>query len=182
MVATESQAQSGAQRLVEAHLMERFSLRADQLKLIRLSGRDLPAGSEEFYAEFRGGRDDNINCLVYADRAYCSRSDGEFQRFMADYRYFDKTGLSAPQVMRLYALLALPRQLKYIDARALTRDAAKYQAFPGIAPPALAHTDAGMTLAFCATPALQLEPTQWIVTLSRDYQLDVRQGPALGAR
>jgi hypothetical protein len=182
MLATESSAQAGARRLVEDHLQKRLSLRADELKVMQLSARDMPVGTQEFYAEVRGGRHNGINCLVQADKVYCSGTPDEFQRFLKDYRYFEKSDLSAAQLMRLFALLALPRQLKTIDAAALASGAMQYRAFPDVAAPKLVDSDSGLVLSFWATPALEVDPKPWVVKVSRDYAVEVQQQKAAASR
>ncbi len=182
MTVTESHAQSDALRLVQTHLQKLLSLSADDIKVKRLNPPDLPAGTQEFYAELHGGRHDNVNCLVLAERVYCSRAPDEFARFLKDYRYFEKRDLTPHQVMRLYGLFALPRQLKSIDAALLARNAAQYRAYPEVAAPTLAHSDAGMLLTFWATPPLELKPTRWLVNLSPSYVLQVHQNPAAAVR
>ena len=168
-------AASPTEQRVIAHLGAVFGVKADALALVALAPRDLPAGAAEFYVESKDSHGhDNYNVVVIGDKVYCSRVDGEFARVLREQALLERGDLSAAQVMRLYSLFALPRQLKYIDADALGRDADDYRAWPQVKAPALVRRDdGGVTLTFFATPARELSPSKWTVLVSRRYDIAV---------
>jgi hypothetical protein len=158
--------------LVVGLLRTRLSLQANELAVIRLRAREgeLPRGTDEYYVEFRGSRHDNTNCLVFSGRAYCGHSNGEYARFLQDFRYFDNADLETAKVMRLYALLALPRQSRYMSGET-------YRRYPPATPPVLTKTAEGMTLVFFALRPPGNDPdtlARWEVSLSRSYEVAVR--------
>jgi len=162
-----------AERRVIEHLDSIFGVKADAVEVVALTPRDLPAGAAEYYVEAKGSHGhDNYNYVVLGDKVYCSRVEGEFARVLREQALLERRDLSAAQLMRLYSLFALPREIKYIDANVLARNAQDYKAYPQVQPPALARRpDGGVTLTFFATPALSVEPARWSVAISSTYEV-----------
>lgn len=169
-----SAATSDERRVIE-HLESTFGVKADAVQVVALTPRDLPTGAAEFYVEAKGSHGhDNYNVVTFGDKIYCSRVDGEFARVLREQSLIERYDLSAAQLMRLYSLFALPRQLKYIDANVLARNAQQYRAYPQVQPPALTRRpDGGLTLTFFATPVLSVRPARWSVTISRNHEVVV---------
>jgi hypothetical protein len=161
------------------HVSAVFGMYAHAVEILELPPRDLPAGAAEFYVEAKGSHGhNNHSCILMGDKCYCSGVDGEFTRLLREQSLLDSNNLAAAQLMRLYALLALPRQIKYIDATGLTRNAQSYRAFPDVAVPTLSRSpDEGLTLTFYATPVETVDPSRWTVTITRDYQIEVASQP-----
>jgi hypothetical protein len=176
-------AATSAERRVIEHLESAFGVKADALQVVALTPRDLPAGAAEYYIEAKGSHGhDNYNVVVFGDKVYCSRVDGEFTRVLREQALLERKDLSAAQVMRLYSLFALPRQLKYIDANVLARNAQDYRAYPQVQAPALTQRpDGGVTLTFFATPVMSVEPAKWSVAIARNYEVVV-SSEAVGKR
>ncbi len=168
-------AATNAERRVIEHLESTFGVKADAVQVVTLTPRDLPAGATEYYVEAKGSQGhDNYNVVVFGDKVYCSRVDGEFARALREQALLERKDLSAAQVMRLYSLFGLPRQLKYIDANVLARNAQDYRAYPQVQAPALTQRpDGGVTLTFYATPVLSVEPAKWSVAISPSYEVKV---------
>jgi hypothetical protein len=166
-------AATNAERRVIEHLDATFGVKADAVEVVALTPRDLPAGAAEYYVEAKGSHGhDNYNVVVLGDRVYCSRVEGEFARVLREQALLERKDLSAAQLMRLYSLFALPREIKYIDANVLARNAQDYKAYPQVQPPALAwQPDGGVTLTFFTTPVLSVEPIKWSVAISRNYEV-----------
>ena len=176
-------AATGAEQRVIDHLATHFGLKADAVQILSLTPRDLPQGAAEFFVELKDTHGhDNYNYVVIGDKVYCSRVEGEFARLLREQSLLDRKDLTAAQYMRLYSLFALPRQVKYIDANVLQRNAASYRAFPQVKAPSLApRPDGGITLTFFATPVQAVQPSKWIVSVSRGYEVDVTS-EAVGSR
>ena len=173
---TTNAAPSAHQRVAD-HLASAFGLPADGLVILPLTPRDLPAGSAEFYVEAKGGGE-RRNCVVLGDKAYCSGADGEFARLLREQALPARKDLNAAQLMRLYSLLALPRQLKYIDANVLARNPQAYRAYPEVQAPTLTGSgDAGLVLTFYATPVNAVQPSKWTVAISRSGEVEVSSPP-----
>lgn len=167
---TPALAASNPQQRVLTHLAATYGLRPGDVELLPLAPRDLPAGAAEFYVEAKGSHGhDNHNCVVMGERVYCSGAEGEFERLLREQALLRRADLDAAQLMRLYSLFALPRQLKYIDAGVLQRNPQDWQAYPEVAPPALSRQpDGGATLVFYATPTLALQPSKWTLRIAPD--------------
>jgi hypothetical protein len=165
-------------QMVLDHLAAAFGVTPDDVDILSLTPRDLPAGAAEFYVEAKGSHGhDNHNCIVMGGKVYCSGADGEFARVLREQSLLGKD-LGAAQLMRLYSLFALPRQVKYIDANVLARNPQAWQAYPEVAAPALSsRPDGAVTLTFYATPVTQVQPSKWMVTVSRDYRIEVGSTP-----
>jgi hypothetical protein len=167
-------ATSAEQRVIE-HLQSTFGVGTDAVQVVALTPRDLPAGASEFYVEAKDSHGhDNYNYMVLGDKVYCSRVDGEFARVLREQALLERKDLSAAQLMRLYSLFALPREIKYLDANVLARNVQEYRAYPQVQPPVLnQRPDGGVTLTFFATPVLSVQPAKWSVTISRTYEVVV---------
>lgn len=164
-----------ASQMVLDHLGTTFGLAPASLDLLSLTPRDLPEGADEFYAEVRGSYgNDHYNCVVMGGKVYCSGSEGEFARLMREQVLLEGKAPDAAQLMRLYSLFALPREVAWVDARVLARDLHDWQAYPEVAPPALARRpDGGVTLTFCTTPPFEVEPSKWTVSVTRACEVEV---------
>jgi len=168
-----SAATTGEQRVLD-HLGAKFGVKADAVQVLSLTPRDLPAGAAEFFVEGKNSRHDRYNCIVMGDKAYCSQVDGEFVRVLREQSLLQRKDVSAAQYMRLYSLLALPRQVKYIDGNVLNRNAQEFRAFPQVQAPAVTtRSDGGVTLTFFATPTDTVEPSKWTVAISPNYEVAV---------
>jgi hypothetical protein len=168
-------ADSDAERRVVDHLQATFGLPRDAVQIVSLAPRDLPGGSAEFFAETKGSSGhDNYNYVVIGTQVYCSRVPGEFARLLREQSLLQRNDVTAAQYTRLYALFELPRELKYIDANVLGRNAASYRDFPQVRPPALTRAaDGSILLTFFATPALLVQPLKVIVAVSPAYDMKV---------
>lgn len=169
-------------RIVE-QLAARLGVPPDDLQIVKLTPRDLPAGAAEYYVEPKGGHGhDNVNAVVLGGRIYASGHDGEFARLLREQSLLARADLSAAQAMRLYSLFALPRQLKYLDANALARDPQRWRDWPQVQPPALARRpEGGLVLTFYATPVDATQPSKWTVTVSPAYEVTA-DSEAVGGR
>jgi len=175
-------AATGAEHRALAHVQATFGVRPDTMSVVELTARDLPAGAAEYFVEADDGRHDTYNVVVFGDKVYCSRVDGEFARALREQALLERKDLNAAQAMRLYSLFALPRQLKYIDANVLARNEQDYRAYPQVQPPVLTpRPDGGVTLTFFATPVMSVAPARWSVAISRNYEVAV-SSEAIGKR
>lgn len=167
--------------LVEAHLQEHFSLSATQVDITPLPGLGhIPNGAIEFVVRMRSQMDGmTYNYIVFDGRVYCGTMKGEFERFLADYRLFEKNDLNAEQVFNLYVLLGPTQHLSYMDERTIVNSG-----FTSLKPPALSNSKKGLQLTFYARPMadLQARPTLWTVTLLPDYRLTIEEGAAAPAQ
>ena len=168
-------AATNAEQHVLDHLGAKFGVKSDAVQVVSLTPRDLPAGAAEFYVEAKGSHGhENYNYVVIDDKVYCSRVEGEFSRLLREQSLLERKDVSAAQYMRLYSLFALPRQVKYIDANVLSRNAQDYRAFPQVQAPAVAgRPDGGLTLTFFASPARTVQPSKWTVSISPTYEVAV---------
>lgn len=168
-------ASTNAEQHVLDHLGTSFSVRPDAVQVMSLTPRDLPPGALEFYVEIKGSHGhDHYNYVILGNRIYCSRVEGEFARLLREQSLLGRKDVGAAQYMRLYSLFALPRQLKYIDANALSRNASDYRAFPQIQAPALvSRPGGGVALIFFATPVDAVQPSKWTVSISPTYDVAV---------
>jgi hypothetical protein len=160
MLMMDAAAMTAAERVVLNHL-HGSGVNTEGLTVSTLSARDLPAGTAEFYVETQGSRQHGaINCVVVDGKVYTSSSNADFARLLKDQR-------------ALYALLAMPRQVKYVDATVLARNP-DYQAFPEATVPTLAWPGAGgAVLTFYATPLDRVAPAKWTVSVSPAYDVAV---------
>jgi hypothetical protein len=178
LVMSTTSAANGVEQRVLAHVQATFGLAPDAAEILSIPPRDLPPGALEFYVEAKGTHGHrHHNCVVMGERIYCSRTDGEFARLLREQSLLER-GLTAAQCMRLYSLLALPRQVKYIDADVLARDAAELRAFPQVSAPALAKgADGGAVLTFHAMHDDSAQPFKWTVSVSRSHEVTVKTEP-----
>jgi hypothetical protein len=167
---------TAAERVVLDYLHSNLGINGASVDVSTLSARDLPAGSAEFYVETKGSREHGaINCVLLDGKVYCSRTSGDFARLMKDQRALETKSLTAAQMMRLYALLGMPRQVKYVDAGVLARNP-DYKNFPDTAVPALMWpATGGAVLTFFATPLDRVAPAKWTVNVSPHYDVAVVQ-------
>jgi hypothetical protein len=175
LLMTQLAAATTPQQLVLDHLNANFGVLPDSVQALAIKARDLPEGALEFYVEAKGSSGhDNYNYVVIGERVYCSRSEGEFARILKEQRLLDRKDLGAAQMMRLYSLFAMPRQIKYIDQNALDRNPQDFSAYPQVKAPALTSGDQGaVVLTFYATPLRAVQPSRWTVSISRTYQVEV---------
>jgi hypothetical protein len=177
---TTAPAATNVEQRVLDHLSAKFGVKPDTVQVLSLAPRDLPAGAQEFYVEAKGTHGhDNYNYVVMGDKVYCSRLEGEFARLVREQNLLERKDVGAAQYMRLYSLFALPRQVKYIDANALSRNPQDYRGFPQVQAPTLStRPDGGVTLTFFATPVDALQPSKWMVSISRNLEITVHSESA----
>jgi len=170
---------AGAQQLVLDHLQAAFNTTAESVNVLQLPPRELPEGAAEFYVEPKGSREHGSrNCVVMGGKVYCSGADGEFARLLREQALLDRGGVDASALMRLYALLALPRQVKYVNANVLALDSQTWRAYPEVVAPSIStRPDGGVTLTFYATPVAEVQPSKWTVTVKRNYDVEVASVP-----
>ena len=165
--------------MVLDHLAATFDLAPESLDVLSLTPRDLPEGAAEFYVEAndRQGRE-GFNCIVLSDKVYCSGPKGEFERLLREQALLEHQDLDAVVMMRLYSLFALPRHLKYLDAKGIARNPHDWRAYPEVTAPALeSRPDGGVTLIFYATPHLEVQPSKWMVNVTRACEVELGMFP-----
>jgi hypothetical protein len=164
-----------AEQHVLEHLRTTFNVKPDAVQVMSITPRDLPPGALEFYVETRGSHGhDHYNYVVLGNAVYCSRVEGEFARLLREQSLLGRKDVGAAHYMRLYSLFALPRQLAFIDANTIGRNASELRAFPQVQAPALVRrSDGGATLVFFATPVDTVQPSKWTVSISPSYDVSV---------
>ena len=109
--------------------------------------------------------------MVFGDKVYCSRVEGEFAGALREQALLERKDLSAAQVMRLHSLFALPRHVevhrRQRARRATSRTTARTRRCgrPALTP----RPDGGVTLTFFATPVMSVAPARWSVAIWRNH-------------
>ena len=161
-----------------SHLKSALGMAPQSVDVIPTQKPNAIPGAREFYIEVKGSREHgSSNCVVMAGQVYCSPSAGDFARILKEQALLERDDIGAAQWMNLYAVLQLPRQLRYIGAQELDSNPQAYRAYPEITSPAVSKDAQGtLTLVFFTSTLRSMQPlSKWTVAMSRAGRVDVKQ-------
>lgn len=167
-----------SQRLVIRYVEANFALK--DVETLTISDPKLPASTQLFAAYQRCRIQNMHHCLVNGQQVYCGPKRREFQRFLSDYRYFEKLDMSAEQLLHLYTLLEVPpaEMDRGISETLEDEDLALRKTYPRITPPMLQQGSDKLVLTyFWKMTGEQVVPVKRTVTISRDYRVEMSDEP-----